>query len=159
MILQNRVIETKYQEVENYARFIANVNGNKLSHHTAISNAYIKSLNHAPKDENEAKAIIFHYIKCELLWTRTATKKEIITAVDIDCIPEIIEQKNEIDFHDIIDKEVDTWNFIERVFFRKYMELKLQNKRLAHLAEYYGIDKEYCRKLVSKLKKRIRCKI
>jgi hypothetical protein len=158
--LYNIVIESKYSELEKYAHFINDVSNKGRNVLTAISNAYIHAQKHTPKTEDEAKAILLHYIKCELLYTQTATHKENITAIDFESLHQAEDEpKEHIDFHYIIDKEVEEWNFIDRKFFEKWMEYKKQGKKDYELAELYGIDKTYCRKKLQQLKRRIRCKI
>ena len=159
MSLLNEVVTNQYKELEKYANFIRRVSGKRIKAEITISNAYILAVKHTPKSIEEAKAILFHYIKCEYLYTRTASQKEIITSVEM--IKDITEEETleQIDLLDIIEKEVDGWNFIDRIFFKKYMTLKLDKKRVIDLAEIYGIDYTYTRKKISNLKKKIKCKI
>lgn len=160
MSLFNSVFDNRYHEIENYARFISSVSKKKLDYLPAISNAYIKALKHEPKTEDEAKGIILHYVKCELLWTRTATEKEKITSLELTHDIEVIESdNNNIDFHDIVEKAVKEFNFIDSIFFEKYMTFKKEGKTILELSTFYGIDYPYCKKKISKLKKQIQCKI
>lgn len=158
MNLFNKVVELKYNELVLYAGFMINVSQKKLQCEVVISNAFIKSSKHTPNTQDEAKAILLHYIKSECLYSRTDSQKELITAVEYET-NESEEIKSIIDFHDIIDKEVNQWNFIDRVFFKTYMEFKRQNKNVKELAQFYSIDYTYARKKINELKKKIRCKI
>jgi hypothetical protein len=158
MSLFNKVVDSKYNELILYAGFMIKVSRKQLQCEVVISNAFIKSQKHKPNTEDEAKAIILHYIKSECLYSRTDSQKEIITAIEFE-VNDSHETKTIIDFHDIIDKEVNQWNFIDRVFFKTYMEFKRQNKNVKELAEFYSIDYTYARKKINELKKKIRCKI
>lgn len=158
MNLFNKVIDSKYNELVLYAGFMINVSQKKLQCEVVISNAFIKSNKHTPNTIEEAKAILFHYVKSECLYSRTDSQKELITAIEYENT-ETHDTKTIIDFHDIIDKEVDQWNFIDRVFFKTYMEFKRQNRNVKELAQFYSIDYTYARKKINELKKKIRCKI
>jgi len=151
----DEVINKQYSELLAYAHHINNVCKKNRHVLTAISYAYINSQKHEPKTFEEAKRILLHYIKCELLYNESKTKKEKITAVEEVITQKSDEEKIHYDFHNIIDSELARFNFIERIFFEKYMEIKRNNGTIKDLAGYYKIDERYCRKKVKKLKLRI----
>lgn len=161
MNLLNNVVTNQYKELEKYATFIRKVSGRNIQIESVISQAYINAVKHTPKSPEEAKAILFHYIRCEYLYTRTASQKEIITSAqfEIDIPEEEEDEMAKIDLMDIVNREVSTWNFIDRGFFKRYMEMKMDKKKVADIANVYGIDYTYTQKKISNLKKKIRCKI
>ena len=155
-----QVINTEYKEIEKYASFINRVSAKNRNYISAISNAYILAQKHTPETYQEAKAIILHYTKCELLYTKTATEKEKITCIDNDNLNNItVEESEHLDFHNIIEVEISKWNFIDKSFFEKYMDIKRKGGSCKTLAEFYKIDIAYTRRKVSNLKQLIKCKI
>lgn len=159
MSLLNKAVECKYNELIAYTKFMLNVSRKHIEYEVVISNAFILASKHDPKTIDEAKGILFHYIKAECLYSRTASQKEIITAVEYSQEIDKEDASPIIDLHDIIDQEVNSWNFIDRGFFEKYMTLKRQNENVKALAKEYSIDYTYTRKKINELKKKIRCKI
>lgn len=161
MRLSDQVVNCHYNELVSYARFILNVAKKSIQHEVVISNAYIKAQKHEPKTLQEAKAILFHYIKAECLYTRTASQKEIITSVDFEDNQEAHEPEQGliVDHFDIINCEVSSWNFIDRGFFQNYIDLKLNGGNVKDLAQMYGLDYTYTRKKIRNLKQIIKCKI
>lgn len=158
--LFDQVVNTKYNELESYSKFIADVAKNRRCHVSAISNAYIKAQRHEPKDINEAKATLLHYIKCELLYTATETDKECVKTKEVYTIAdEIDEVPTQLDLHSIIDNEVSSWNWIDKKFFYAYMDFRKQKKSLKDLANHYGIEYRYTLNKVTQLKKRFNGKI
>lgn len=151
----DEVINKQYSELLAYAHHINNVCKKKRYVLTAISYAYINAQKYEPKTFEEAKKILLHFVKCELLYNESQTKKEKITAVEDFSQQKSEEEKVHIDFHYIIDCELAKFNFIERIFFEKYMEIKLQNGTIKDLAKYYQLNERYCRKMIKKLKLRI----
>lgn len=154
------VVNAEYNDLQKYASFINRVSAKNRNYISAVSNAFIHAQKHTPKSYNEAKAILLHYIKCELLYTKTATEKENITAIDYKELNNVeCDEVEHLDLHYIIESEVSTWNFIDKKFFDKYMDFKLNGKRDKHLAEHYNIDLAYTRQKLRNLKGRIKCKI
>lgn len=158
--LFDEVVNTKYSELESYSKFIADVAKNRRCHISAISNAYIKAQRHTPKDINEAKATLLHYIKCELLYTATETDKECVKTKEMYTIAdEIDEVPTQLDLHSIIDNELSSWNWIDKKFFYTYMDFRKERKSLKDLANHYGIQYRYILNKVTQLKKRFNGKI
>lgn len=159
--LYDQYINSNYTELEKYALFLINVSNKKhIDKQVAISNAYIKAQRFQIQTLESAKATLMHFIKCELLYTNTASDLEKITAVEYNGnLQELENSIEQIDFPDIVLRGLNSFNFIERKFFDKYLELKEQGQTTKELAEIYGLNHQYCKKLVTHLKKRIKDEI
>jgi hypothetical protein len=85
----DKYIQRNYSEINRYTNYFLHRLKSKLDADTVINNAYIKSLGYknVVTEEYEAKAILFQLIKCELLWN-SDSKKELITSVESDYVPE-----------------------------------------------------------------------
>lgn len=154
--LFDQVINTKLDELQKYASFILNVGNKRIDIQTLISNAYLQSIRFEVENEQKAKATLFHFIKCEVLYTGTQSKKELINSIDVTLDIEQIESEvQQFNPHDIIDKEVKKWDFIDQILWNKFFDLKKQNKKIKDLAQLYDVDVRYCRKKIKQFKKRL----
>jgi hypothetical protein len=79
----DKYLQTHYIEVQKYTMYLLNRINLRIEADTVISNAYLNCLKNEHKFKyGNVKDFLFHFIKCELLFRDTESKKEIINSLE-----------------------------------------------------------------------------